>query len=134
MSIGHTDAPSNLSNVDDKTGLLLDADDDDTATARAALIVVGDVVGATTAAAESVNSALCLVFVTAVGKRVRLTRGNGDIARPVATAAYAAVQYYSTIVKTAATTTAGVVSTPGPPAPPPPPMESVTMALPPAYP
>ena len=109
VRIGSADVVRRARNLKRRVRLPGGADDDDAAATRAALIVGGDVVGTTTAAAEPVDAALGLIFVTAVGKRVRLARGNGDIARPVATAAYAAIQYYSTIVKTAATTTAGVV-------------------------
>ena len=53
-----TGIPQILSDEDDKTGLLLDADDNGAATARAPSIVGRDVVRAAAATAEAINPAL----------------------------------------------------------------------------
>ena len=99
--------PRHLVDGEDEAELALDADDHDAAAAGTTGLFL--VVGATAAAAEPVDSAFCLVFVTAVGERKCHTRGNGDIARPVATAADASVKHYFVTVIAATATAAGVV-------------------------
>jgi hypothetical protein len=74
-----------------KAGILHDADDDGAASAWAALFFVNKIVRAAATAAKSVNARFGLVFVATVGKRIQLTRSDGDIAHPVAAAAEASV-------------------------------------------